>query len=85
MNETEETERSQQSKEHRATLCLTQPDNWTPWGDVNTAAARARVGVKTVYRAVRTGRLKAVRVNGRRELRFRAEWVDQWLDQGDRR
>lgn len=51
----------------------------TPWLTVTEAADRARCGVKVVYRAVSAGRLQAVRLGGRRELRLRAEWVDQWL------
>ena len=51
----------------------------SPWLTVKEAAERARCGVKTVYREVAAGRLKAARVGGRRELRFLAEWIDQWL------
>jgi hypothetical protein len=29
---------------------------------------------------VRAGRLKAARIGGRRELRFREEYIDHWLD-----
>lgn len=53
----------------------------TPWLTVKEAAARARCGPKTVYREVRARRLRAARVGGRRELRFRAVWVDEWLEQ----
>ena len=52
----------------------------TPWFTVKEAAARAKCGVKTLYREVRAGRLKAARVGGRRELRFRLEWIDEWLE-----
>jgi excisionase family DNA binding protein len=52
-----------------------------PWLTVAEAAQRARCGVKTVYREVRTGRLRAARIGGRRELRLRPEWVDGWLDE----
>ena len=51
----------------------------TPWLKVPEAAERARCGVKTVYREVKAGRLKAARLGGRRELRFQAVWVDEWL------
>ena len=51
----------------------------SPWLIVAEAAKRARVGPKVIYREVRAGRLRAARVGGRRELRFRAEWVDDWL------
>ena len=52
----------------------------TPWLTVREAAARAKCGVKTVYREVRAGRLRAARIGGRRELRLRPEWIDEWLD-----
>jgi excisionase family DNA binding protein len=53
----------------------------SPWLTVAEAAQRARCGVKTLYREVRAGRLRAARIGGRRELRLRPEWVDAWLDQ----
>lgn len=49
------------------------------WLTVDEAAARARCGVKTIYRAVRSGQLRAVRIGGRRELRFLESWIDDWL------
>jgi hypothetical protein len=53
----------------------------SPWLTAREAAARARVGVKTIYRAARArnGALQAAVVGGRRELRFLASWVDEWL------
>jgi len=51
----------------------------TPWITVGEAATRARCGIKLIYREVRSGRLKAVRIGGRRELRLLPEWIDQWL------
>jgi excisionase family DNA binding protein len=52
----------------------------SPWLTAEQAAQRAQVGVKTVYRAVRDGHLRAARIGGRRELRFLAAWVDEWLE-----
>jgi len=49
------------------------------WLKVGEAADRARCGPKTIYRAVRSGRLRAARIGGRRELRFLAAWIDLWL------
>src|SRR5207245_819444 len=49
------------------------------WLTVEEAAQRARCGVKTLYREVRSGRLRAARVGGRRELRLLSRWVDEWL------
>jgi excisionase family DNA binding protein len=57
------------------------PKTPSPWLTVAEAAQRARCGVKTVYREVQAGRLRAARIGGRRELRLRPEWVDAWLDQ----
>jgi excisionase family DNA binding protein len=51
----------------------------TEWLTVRGAAAHAKCGVKSIYVAVSTGRLRAARLGGRRELRFVAEWVDAWL------
>ena len=51
----------------------------SPWLTVKEAAGRARCGIKLIYREVKAERLQAARVGGRRELRFRAEWVDDWL------
>lgn len=53
----------------------------SPWLTVEEAAHRARCGVKTIYREVRAGRLRAARVGGRRELRLLSAWVDEWLVQ----
>lgn len=50
------------------------------WLTVREAATRARCGVKTVYREVVAGRLRAARVGGRRSLRFRPAWVDAWME-----
>lgn len=52
----------------------------SPWLTVREAANRARVGPKLLYREVSAGRLRAAVVGGRRALRFRAEWIDSWLE-----
>ena len=49
------------------------------WLTTEQAAARAQVGPKLVYREVKAGRLRAARVGGRRDLRFLASWIDEWL------
>jgi excisionase family DNA binding protein len=51
----------------------------SPWLNVKEAATRARCGIKLIYREVAAKRLQAARVGGRRELRFQAEWIDDWL------
>ena len=52
------------------------------WLKVHDAAVRARCGDKIIYREVAAGRLRGVRVGGRRSLRFRADWIDAWLEAG---
>ncbi|HJO37167.1 MAG TPA: helix-turn-helix domain-containing protein [Vicinamibacterales bacterium] len=49
------------------------------WLTVVEAAQHARCGTKLIYREVNAGRLQAVRVGGRREIRLTAAWVDNWL------
>jgi excisionase family DNA binding protein len=56
-----------------------EPKPVSPWLTVEEAAWRARCGLKTIYREVSAGRLRAARIGGRRELRFLAEWIDEWL------
>jgi len=60
-------------------LTHTGPLPASPWITVGEAAKRARCGIKLIYREVCAGRLQAVRVGGRRELRLRPDWVDAWL------
>jgi excisionase family DNA binding protein len=52
----------------------------TIWLTLRGAAARAAVSEATIKREVRSGRIRCARVGGRRHLRFRAEWIDAWLD-----
>lgn len=51
------------------------------WLTVADVTDRVQCGPKVVYRAVKNRKLRAVRIDGRGDLRFRAEWVDSWLDQ----
>jgi excisionase family DNA binding protein len=50
------------------------------WLTLRHAAARAAVSEATIKREVSRGRIRCARVGGRRSLRFRAEWVDAWLE-----
>jgi excisionase family DNA binding protein len=43
------------------------------------AAYAGGLSVRTIYAAVRDRQLRAARVGGRRALRFRQEWADEWL------
>ncbi len=55
----------------------------SPWWRIREAAQYARCGPKVIYNAVRAGRLRAVRLGGRRELRIRRDWVDAWLERSE--
>jgi excisionase family DNA binding protein len=50
------------------------------WLTVREAAAYSRCGIKTLYRAVRNGQLRAARVGGRRKLVLRRDWLDAYLE-----
>jgi excisionase family DNA binding protein len=52
----------------------------SPWLTVKKGAAWAQCGRRQLYEAVQRGDLRAVRVGGRGELRFRREWIDAWLE-----
>lgn len=52
----------------------------SPWLTVKQGAAWAQCGRRQLYEAVQRGELRAVRVGGRGELRFRQEWIDTWLE-----
>ena len=49
------------------------------WLTVDEARQRAQCGRRPIYRGVNSGKLKAVRANARGDLRFKAEWIDEWL------
>jgi excisionase family DNA binding protein len=50
------------------------------WLTLRQAAARAAVSEGTIKREIRRGRVRVARVGGRRSLRFRAGWIDAWLE-----
>lgn len=61
---------------------LNAPDD--AWLTVTQAAVRAKVKEPLIYEQVRLKRLRAARIGGRRNLRFRAAWVDEWLERDAR-
>ena len=56
------------------------PRPWSITRTVTDAAARARCGTKVIYQAVRSNQLKTVRIGGRRDIRTKDEWIDNWLE-----
>lgn len=52
----------------------------SPWLDAGQGASYARVSRKLLYRAIRSGRLRAARVGGRRQVRLRREWLDAFIE-----
>lgn len=60
----------------RATL-QPSPAIWLTAADV---AEQLKLGIKVIYRAVKRGRLRAARIDGRGLYRFRQEWVDAWVE-----
>lgn len=49
------------------------------WLTIREAADRACCRPTTIQQAVRTGRLQAVRIGTRGELRVRENWLEEWL------
>ena len=54
------------------------------WWSAGRAAAYIGAGPKEIYKAVRSRKLKAVRLNGRGDIRTTREWVDEWMEQKQR-
>ncbi len=50
------------------------------WWTARRAAAYVGAGPKEIYKAVRAGKLKAVRLNRRGDIRTTREWVDEWME-----
>lgn len=53
------------------------------WLTLEQAADRAQVSIPTLRREIHAGRLRAVRVGGRRLLRLTPAMVDAWLGAGE--
>lgn len=51
----------------------------SPWLTPHEAAARAKCGINLIYGAIRSGKLRAVRVGARLGLRVHENWIDAWL------
>ena len=51
------------------------------WWSARRAATYVGAGPKEIYKAVRAGKLKAVRLNDRGDIRTTREWIDEWMEQ----
>ena len=56
----------------------------SPWWSARRAAAYIGAGPKEIYKGVRSGKLKAVRLNQRGDIRTTRDWVDEWMEQKQR-
>jgi excisionase family DNA binding protein len=56
------------------------PERDAVWLTTSDAAARARVARKTIYKAVKRGKLRAAQLSAGGDYRFKDEWVDAWLE-----
>jgi excisionase family DNA binding protein len=50
------------------------------WKTVKQEADRIQASPETLYRAIRAGKLRAAKINGRRNHRLTEDWTDQWLE-----
>ena len=54
------------------------------WLNVAEGADYAGVCRDTIYTACEIGELRHVRVGGRRAIRLKAEWIDEWFERHTR-
>jgi excisionase family DNA binding protein len=54
------------------------------WLTVADGADYSGVCTDTIYTAVERGELRHVRIGGRRSIRMRTEWIDDWLERHTR-
>ncbi len=50
-----------------------------PWLKLGQCAERVQVHEATLRREIQRGRLRHARVGGRKSIRVRASWLDEWL------
>ena len=51
----------------------------TGWRTADEAAQYAHLSPWSIRQAIAIGKLRSVRVAGRRSIRLKLEWVDEWL------
>ena len=50
------------------------------WMTVDDACKRAQCGKKSIYTAVKKGKLQFAKLNERGDLRFDPAWIDSWIE-----
>jgi excisionase family DNA binding protein len=55
-----------------------------PWLNVGEAAEYAGVCKDTIYTACERNELRHVRIGGRRCIRMKAAWLDEWFERNTR-
>jgi excisionase family DNA binding protein len=50
------------------------------WLKVTEGAEYAGVSRDTIYTAVERGELRHIRIGGRRSIRLKPAWIDEWLE-----
>jgi excisionase family DNA binding protein len=53
----------------------------TQWMTIATAAKYVSASSDLLYQACLRGELQHARLSGRRSIRLKVEWVDQWIEQ----
>ncbi len=51
------------------------------WLKVQDAASYAAVSPDTIYTACERGELRHAKIGGRRSIRIKSQWIDEWLEQ----
>jgi excisionase family DNA binding protein len=50
------------------------------WFDINGACAYSKCSRVTIMRAIKNGDLKSAKPKGVNSLKFRRDWLDNWLN-----
>jgi excisionase family DNA binding protein len=57
------------------------PSPADPWLTIHEAAAETKTSTATLRRACKLRRLRHARVSGRKVIRIRRSWLDQWMEE----
>lgn len=50
------------------------------WLTTTEVAQQVKVNVKVIYRAIKRGKLRAAKIDGRGDYRFKPQWVEDWVE-----